>query len=223
MSRKFKLKTSQGDRNRGHRHGSGSFWPSAFEFLCFGVNSYGGLCFMYHSSLKLVCFKFFIFPVWFLSLLGSPCVFVLCVPLSVSVLMCVCVSPPPCVSFFCLVLSLFRFSPWFCFPVFVSSCFSMNKRLVFCLTKFVSPRVVCFWVSLNNIRSASVALWEIGKQDRDEQLMQGRQWGKNGNAASETDKKTNLKSKTGNRKIRELNRNRKSRQGNVEDMANSTG
>lgn len=53
--------------------------------------------------------------------------------------------------------------------------------------------------------------------------MQGRQWGKNGNAASETDKKTNLKSKTGSRKIRELNRNRKSRQGNVEDMANSTG
>lgn len=49
--------------------------------------------------------------------------------------------------------------------------------------------------------------------------MQGRQWGKNGNAASET----NLKSKTGSRKIRELNRNRKSRQGNVEDMANSTG
>lgn len=53
--------------------------------------------------------------------------------------------------------------------------------------------------------------------------MQGGQWGKKGNAASETDKKTNLKSKTGSRKISELNRNRKSRQGNVEAMANSTG
>lgn len=82
----------------------------------------------------------------------------------------------------------------------------MNKRLVFCLTKFVSRRVVCFWVRLNIIRSGSAALRQIGKQDRDERLMQGRQSGKKRNAASETDKKTNLKSKTGSRKISELNR-----------------